>query len=179
MSLTVNVTWAPELLGVAPVNAPAILEDESLQSLMTGDVQEYRKRLLALEDHMREHITPIECPVRHHFAGGVYAREMTIPAGVLLTGKIHRYPQVNIVSKGRITVVTEEGMRTVEAPYTFVSPAGVKRLGYAHTDTVWTTLHGTHETDLEKIEAEFIAPTFEDLDADLIEFKERAWLGEQ
>ena len=39
---------------------------------------------------------------------------------------------------------------------------GTKRAVYAHPDVVWTTIHLTNETDLDKIEAEVIAPTYQD-----------------
>ena len=95
----------------------------------------------------------------HHFAPGLYARELRIPAGTVLTGKIHKTTHINVVSAGEITVWTEEGMKRVRAPYTFVSQPGTKRAGLAHTDTVWTTFHVTQETDLAKIEAECIEPS--------------------
>jgi hypothetical protein len=103
----------------------------------------------------------LEIPVRHWFAPGMYAREVTIPAGVCLTGKIHKFPHLNIISAGDISVLTEEGVKRIKAPFTLLSPAGVKRVGYAHTETVWTTIHATTETDLAKLEEHFIAPSLE------------------
>lgn len=97
--------------------------------------------------------------VVHHFAPGIYAREMHIPAGVILTGKEHKTEHLNVLSKGEITVWTEQGMQRVCAPFTTVSKPGAKRVGFAHTDCVWTTFHVTDETDLAKIEAEVIAPS--------------------
>lgn len=99
--------------------------------------------------------------MRHHFSKGIYAREMFIPAGTVLTGKIHRHEHLNIISAGDISVLTEEGPKRIVAPYTVVSPPGTKRLGYAHTDTVWTTIHATHETNLELLELEFITQEYE------------------
>lgn len=117
-----------------------------------------REKIDALEVLMlREPQVEIE-PV-HHFASGLYAREITIRAGTLLTGKIHRTEHLNIVSQGRIIVWTEDGMKEVSAPFTMVSRPGTKRVGYALEDTVWITIHATTETDLAKLEAELIAPT--------------------
>lgn len=104
----------------------------------------------------------MELPVRHHFSHGVYARELFIPKGTVLVGKIHKFSQINIVSQGEISVLTDDGVKRIKAPYTLVSEAGAKRAGYAHEDTIWTTIHGTHETDLEKLEDELIAASFED-----------------
>lgn len=99
------------------------------------------------------------CPVTHHFSQGVYAREILIPKGTVLVGKIHKYQQLNIMSKGDLSVLTEDGIKRVQAPFTIVSPPGTKRIAYAHEDTIWTTIHGTEETDVEKIEALFVVET--------------------
>jgi hypothetical protein len=95
-------------------------------------------------------------PVKHHFSDGIYAREMLIPAGMLLIGKIHKYPQLNIMSQGDMSVLTEDGIRRVQAPYHIKSPAGTQRIAFAWADTVWTTILATTETDPAKIEEHFV-----------------------
>lgn len=124
-----------------------------------------RERVFAMEREMLKH-EQLDLPVKHHFSQGVYARELFIPKGTLLTGKIHKYAQLNILSQGELSVLTEEGIVRVKAPFTVVSPPGTKRIAYAHEDSVWTTVHGTDETDLDKIEAHYIAET----DADYAAF---------
>ena len=119
-----------------------------------------REQIEALEREMAMLPTRVEeLPVFHHFAPGVYAREMHIPAGMLVTGKVHKTTHLNIVSAGELTVWTEEGMKRIRAPYTFVSQPGTKRVGLAHEHTVWTTIHVTEQTDLAKIEEEVIEPS--------------------
>ena len=122
-----------------------------------------RERILRLESWMNT-LEQADLPVNHHFAKGQYARELFIPKGVCLIGKIHKCEHLNIISKGDITVLTETGMKRIIAPYTFVSRPGTKRVGLAHADTVWVTIHATEETDLEKIEEEVIAASYEGLD---------------
>lgn len=122
-----------------------------------------REKVLALEAKMRE-LPQVEIETIHHFAPGVYAREIRIPAGVLLTGMIHRTEHLSIISKGRMTVVSANAPKIeIEAPYTLLSKPGAKRAIYAHTDSVWTCIHPTTETDLDKLEELFIAPCFEAL----------------
>ena len=118
-----------------------------------------RAQIVKLEDALRE-LEPVHIEPVHHYANGLYAREITIPAGTVLTGKVHKTEHLNIISAGRITVWTEQGMRTISAPFTMVSQPGTKRVGYAHEDTVWTTIHATTERDLEKLEAELIEPEY-------------------
>lgn len=128
-------------------------------------VKEMHQKIDALERGIQE-IGEIELPVRHYFSkgdgNGVYARELFIPKGVTLTGKVHKFENLNIMSKGELSVLTEDGIVRVKAPFTIVSPPGTRRVAYAHEDTVWTTIHGTSETDVDKIEERFIAQTFEE-----------------
>lgn len=102
----------------------------------------------------------IDCPLKHHFAPGVYAREIFIPAGTVIIGKIHKHAHVNIISQGSASVMTEFGEMKIEAPCTFISQPGTKRAVLAITDVIWTTVHPTDETDLAKIEDEVIAKDY-------------------
>lgn len=131
---------------------------------MAAPTNEARARILEFERELAA-LPPFDFPVRHLFPKGIYAREITIPAGCCLTGKIHRFENLNIVSKGRILVATEEGLTEVVAPCTIVSPPGTKRVGYALEDTVWTSIHPNpdDERDLDKLEAMFIVPSFDEL----------------
>lgn len=119
---------------------------------------EVRNKTFALEAVMKS-MPQVELKTIHHFSKDVYARELHIPAGVTLIGEIHKFRNLNILSKGKMLVTTEEGMQEVEAPFTVVSPPGTKRAAYALTDCIWTTIHGTDETDVDLIEAKFIAHT--------------------
>lgn len=105
-----------------------------------------------------------ELLTRHWFAPGIYARELFIPAGTCLTGKIHLSAHLNIVS-GCISVLTEHGVKTIEGYCTLKSDAGIKRVGFAHSDTVWTCIHPNPDdcTDLVELERRYIAPSFESL----------------
>lgn len=101
---------------------------------------------------------------RHHFAPGQYAREIELPAGKVVIGKIHKHAHVNVISKGKVLVFTEgEGVLELKAPITFISSPGTKRVVYALWDTVWTTVHVTDKTDLAEVEDEIIASSYDDL----------------
>jgi len=67
-----------------------------------------RDKVIALENLMKEQ-PQLELKVVHYFSPGVYARELHIPAGTMLTGKIHKYEQLNILIKGDMSVLTENG----------------------------------------------------------------------
>lgn len=115
-----------------------------------------RDKVFAAEAVMKQ-LPQREIKTIHHFSNRVYAREIHIPADTYVIGEIHKFENFNILSKGRITVLTEEGMKTVEAPFAVVSPPGTKRAAYAHTDCVWTTIHGTDLKNVDEIKQYFIA----------------------
>lgn len=115
-----------------------------------------RDQVMRMEQEMKK-LPQVELKVVNHFSPGVYARELHIPAGVTLTGRIHKMENMNILSQGEMLVTTEAGLAHVKAPFTVVSPPGTKRIATALTDCVWTTIHGTTETDIDKICAIFTA----------------------
>lgn len=104
------------------------------------------------------------CPITHHFAPGLYARQIFMPAGTCIVGKIHKHAHINNISKGRVLVTTEFGREEFSAPHQFVSLPGTKRAVLVLEDCIWTTYHPTEETDLGKIEDSVIAPSFEEYD---------------
>lgn len=121
-----------------------------------------RAKVETLEREIQK-IPQVDCPVRHYFAPGMAAREMTIPAGVVITGAVHRHEHLCTISKGRIVVSTDEGMKEVSAPCTIISKAGAKRVGYAIEETVWTTYHATTTTDIDALIEEITESTSAEL----------------
>ncbi len=101
----------------------------------------------------------VECPLKHYFAPGVYIREIFMPAGSVVIGKIHKTEHFNIIQTGSCTLISEDGTREIlKSPHTFVSKAGIQKVLYIHEDMVWSTVHLTEERDLEKLEALLIEP---------------------
>ncbi len=138
-----------------------------LAVLSNSDVSVTRNNILNLQDRLAA-MQQVECPVKHHFAPDSYGREILLPADSLVIGKIHHHAHLNIISQGECYVLTEDGVKHLKAPLTFVSEPGTKRVVYSPVDVVWTTVHVTKETDLAKIEAYVIAPTYNDLDPNLL-----------
>jgi hypothetical protein len=100
-----------------------------------------------------------ELPVTHRFTPGLYAREIFMAAGTLLTSKIHKTEHPFVISKGSVSVWTEDGgVVHLSAPHTGITQPGTRRVLYIHEDTVWTTFHVTPETDVAKIEQAIIEP---------------------
>lgn len=120
-----------------------------------------RDAITALEKAIHGHeleIPPESCPVEHFWAEGSYGRQITMPAGTLIVGKIHKHSHVNVISKGHCLVYTEQdGVKELVAPCTFVSHPYTKRVVYNIEETVWTTVHVTNATTEQEVEDEVIA----------------------
>jgi hypothetical protein len=140
----------------------------------------FRQSIVALEKSFEEMIESgevqslkEECTLTHYFAPidqqfgcCTYARQIFLPKGSLVIGKIHRHQHLNFILKGKVSVATEFGKKYFEAPCTFISEVGLKRAVYAEEDTIWTTVHLTAhsgEENLDKIEQEVISPTYDEL----------------
>jgi quercetin dioxygenase-like cupin family protein len=115
-----------------------------------------------------------ELPVQHEFLDGVYMRTVFMKAGLIVVGKIHKQEHVAIISKGSATVLTENGVIEITAPYIFKSPPGARRALVIHEDMVWTTVHRSEHTDLEQLEEQLIAKDFND--PVLVELEQKARL---
>ena len=114
-----------------------------------------KDKILALEDQIAK-MPQIEGKVDHLFVDGLYARTLYIPAGAVLTGKVHKRDHINFLMKGTIRVMTDDGMKLLEAPQIISSKKGIKRAGFAITDTEWTTVHATTATDVDSAEDEIV-----------------------
>ena len=144
------------------------------------DKVKFRQDIVTIQDGIQKLIadgvvesTLEDCTLKHYFTPKdeeygccTYAREMMIPKGTLIIGKIHKHQHLNFITKGKVKVFTEFGEKYLEAPCTFISEVGLKRAVYAEEDTLWTTVHltkFTNEENLDKIEEEVIAPNYNDI----------------
>lgn len=123
-----------------------------------------REQIMNLQNELAQ-FEQVEFELKHYHARGIYAREIFVPAGGIVVGKIQKYTHINTISQGRVIVITESGRMDISAPFTFVSEAGAKRCCVVLEDTIWTTYHATEKESVEEIEDELIAPDFGALDA--------------
>lgn len=104
-------------------------------------------------NHAMEQLVPV-----HRFMNGVYMRELTMPPGFVIVGRLHAQEHFCIMTEGRCTVFTEHGQEEMTAPYTFFSPAGEKRALFIHEQTTWITVHRTDQTDPKACQDELTIP---------------------
>lgn len=130
----------------------------------TKSPAEMRNAILALEATILA-MPQIEIPIEHYFVPGIYLRQMTMPAGAVITGKIHRTEHYCILAKGEATLVTESGRKNIQAPMVIHSLPGVKRAIHSHSEVVWINVHHnpTNERDLNRVDEIFVVDTFDQL----------------
>lgn len=97
-----------------------------------------------------------DCPVVHYFSPGICVREVSMPAGVLAVGHYQKYPHLNIMLKGRVRMLDDDG-GVVElcAPLMYVGQPG-RKVGVILEDMVWQNIYATDLTDPDAVEEYFI-----------------------
>lgn len=118
-----------------------------------------RKDITTLLENMMT-LPPVDCPINHYFAPGIYVREMIIPAHSFVVGHHHKHEHICSLIQGVIAFATESGHEIRQAPYTFRAAPGCKAV-FSLTDCVVINIHPnpdnlTDEADLEKLYIEKI-----------------------
>ena len=105
-------------------------------------IRENDDRLDELELAMLENCEPVHCLTTHMFTDGMYIREIFMPAGSLITSKVHKTEHPYIVSYGKVAVsIDGDDWDEITAPYTGITKPGTRRVLYILEDCIWTTFH--------------------------------------
>mgnify|MGYP006135733845 CR=1 len=134
------------------------LEDAIRESIDSGKVEDATD-----SSNLEHHFTPT---MEEYDDSRLYARQCSVPAGMMFTGKLHRHPHIVSLIQGSMAIVSEDGRKVVSAPSTWAAPAGSKRAFYALEDSVLLNVHITKikdETNLDELEEEVIAPSYSSL----------------
>ena len=90
---------------------PVSIIDASSHNLTTTDA------IATLETEMLD-MPQADCPVTHHFGPGIYIREVRIQAGIFSVGHHQNYEHLNIMVKGRVLMLADDGtIQEVKAPF--------------------------------------------------------------
>lgn len=95
----------------------------------------------------------LDIGTQHHHADGIYGRSITLQADAFLVGLPHTRSGI-AVCVGDITVWTAGRRERFTGAHILRTQPGTMRIGYAHADTTWLTVHSndTGSTDTEVIE---------------------------
>lgn len=126
----------PEIHSDLPVKTP-ILRLEAFLKALPADQQSHYETMVEF------------------FEGGK-AQAIFIPAGQILVGKTHLKEHL-VIMLGDISVQDEKGVITrMQGFRMFTSPAGVKRAGVTHADTIFINVHCGQWTGQQQFEEECI-----------------------
>jgi hypothetical protein len=143
---------------VADISAD--LAASTMRGLMSKGVQQAECAMLAHEQ--------ADCPVTHHFGPGIYVRELRMKAGILAIGHRQKYQHMNVLIKGRVLMLQNDGSTVeVAAPMTFVGEPG-RKMGYVLEDVVWQNIYATEVRDIPMLERMFLDKSIEWEEADLL-----------
>lgn len=111
-------------------------ELEKINSLtVTGKIDD-------LQLYMLDAGEPAFIPMNHGFVPGMYIREMIVPAGTLIVGKVHLTEDPYALMTGSIMVFTEnDGTAYLHAGHTGITVPGTRRVGYCTTVCHWINYH--------------------------------------
>jgi len=95
----------------------------------------------------------VDLGIVHHFSSGVYAKQMTLPAGYTALSHSHNFDHMSILASGKVLVKTDDS-EVVEytAPTVVTIKAGINHAIYAVEDSSWFCVHATEETDEDHID---------------------------
>lgn len=115
-----------------------------------------------------------EFPVKHVFGDGIYQRVFSIPAGSMLTSKIHLTRHPWVLHCGAMFIISHNRADFVAAPSYGMTEPGTRRIGLAVADCVWSTFHANPDNeDVDKIEDRII------LKRKNLLLEEKIWHGSQ
>jgi len=130
-------------------------------TIFTNPAESSRESMLEFESALLE-LPQIQLVAKHYIGGGMYARELVMPKGSAVTGKIHIKEHICHISYGDVTVRSDDGIVRLVGPCTFIGKPGSKRALYMHEDTMWTAFHVTNETTVEACEATLVTNSYEE-----------------
>ena len=153
---------------------------DSIQKLENGLTKDFKTTVTTLEQNLisiadGENIItgtkekPIvseseKIPIKQYFMEGVYIREMTMYEGMVVIGAIHKDLHMCFLLKGHLTVADEKGTKEYKAPCKIIATPGIKRVLYAHEDSIWYNTHKnpSNTEDVKQLEKELVCINYKE-----------------
>jgi len=134
-----------------------------MQEITNPAIQQIYALKGAMEDRFADgSMKEVDPPLDHHFAKGLYGRRIYCPAGTTVVTKTHMSQHVSVALRGTCTVFDHHGNKSsVTAPGVWVTNAGTVRAIYCHDDVEWLTVHSTDKDNVEDVEQEIFADTYQ------------------
>lgn len=105
--------------------------------------------------HVLGECKQVECPIVNRFTPGLYSREILMPRGAFVVGRVHKTEHQFAVLAGLAYVWTPgEGVKLVGPGFCGVTKPGARRIALVLEDFRWVTFHPTTTTDLAQLQKE-------------------------
>jgi len=101
---------------------------------------------------MRQNLDLIDPRTAHHFAAGVYVREMDLLAGQSAKTHMHNYDHLSILGKGEVEVEVDGITTHYTAPACILIKAGAVHGLFALSDSTWFCAHAAEEDFIEVLD---------------------------
>ena len=118
-------------------------EIQPAKDFSLSQIEELESRLIDMPQ--------VDVPLTQRFAPGCYYREVDMPTGSFIIGHLHKTEHLNVILTGKVKVLMQGALHTIEAPAVFVSKPGVRKILFIEERCRWATIHPTEETDEEKL----------------------------
>ena len=153
---------------------------DKLQKLENGLVKDFKSTVTKLEQDLisiadGENIIagtkekPIvtdskKVHIKQYFMDGVYVREMTMFKDMFVIGAIHKHLHMCFLLQGHLSVAHEDDVVDYIAPCFIISKPGIKRVLYAHEDSIWYNTHQnpSNTENILKLEKELVCINYEE-----------------
>ncbi len=123
------------------------------------------------EDLMKEYY-----PLKHHFEGGLYTREIFMPKGHVTVSFIHKQQHPSFLLQGKVSFLDDEGkIVTLTAPSSVFTQIGTQRIFYIHEDTKWVCVYKTKARTVEEAEKDIYATNYKHLPKKIINKALKIW----
>jgi hypothetical protein len=91
---------------------------------------------------------------------GYYIRECPVPKNYLITTAIHKVANPLFLLKGEASILSEDGVIRIKAPFYKITQPGTKRMIYAHKDCVFVTVHRTDRKDIKSVLKDIVTDNY-------------------
>jgi len=117
-----------------------------------------RERMDALQEFVSR-LPQYEPQTKHYFHGGMYCREVTRDAGVIVIGRVHKQEHFYVIVSGTVSITDGANeAQEVTGPCVIRSMPGTRRAVTSLTPAVCMTFHRTDATTVEAAEEELVEP---------------------
>ena len=114
--------------------------------------------------HRRTEECEKEFPLKHHFDGRLYTRELFLPKGSVIVSLIHKQAHPSFMLEGLVSYLDDSGMiKELKAGDKVFTEIGAQRVIYAKEDTRWCCVYKTNKTNVEEAEDELFTEDYLEL----------------